>query len=313
MVEALRETVAEHTAGSPVDPDIVWTNRSPADIAEELHDSGFTVCPDTVRRMLREDLGLGLRRAVKEEAEVKFPFRDEQFEYIAERRRCYEENDWPVVSIDAKKREPLGNFFRAGRAYTDGRLRVKDHDFALPGQQRLTPYGVYDTIADEGFLRLSVGPETSDLACDALWRWWQRLGRKRYWHASRLLVLCDCGGSNGCRRYVFKEQLHRLAARLNRWIEVCHFPPGCSKYDPIERRLFCHVARAMQGVVLKTMGIAAEFMSRATTATGLKVMVETTTKLYRTGRKAAAAFLRNMPIQFADFLPQLNYTVSPYG
>jgi hypothetical protein len=312
-LEAVRDTVAEHTAGSPVDPEIVWTNRSPRDIARELRTDGFTIHPDTVRRILREDLGLGLREAVKEQADVKFPFRNEQFEHIAERRAWYERKDWPVVSIDAKQRELLGDFFRAGRAYTDGFVRVRDHDFAAPGQLRLTPYGVYDVRRNEGFLRLSLGPETSELACDALERWWTRLGRQHYWHASGLLVLCDSGGGNGCRRHVFKEQLYRLACRLHRPIEVAHYPPGCSKYDPIERKLFCHVARAMQGVVLRTIDVAARFMARTTTATGLRVIVETTAQIYETGRKAAAEFLRRMPIRFHDFLPQLNYTAVPYA
>ena len=312
-VEAVRDTVAEHTAGSPVDPDLLWTNRSPRDIAGELRTAGFTIHPDTVRRILREALGLGRREAVKEQAGVKFPFRNEQFEHIAERRAWYERKSWPVVSIDAEQRELLGDFFRPGRAYTDGEVRVRDHDFAAPGQQRLTPYGVYDVGRNEGFLQSSLGPETSDLACDAPARWWERLGRKHYWHASGLLVLCDSGGSNGCRRLVFKEQLHRPACRLHRPIEVAHYPPGCSKYDPIERGLFRHVARAVQGVVLRTIDVAERFMARTTTATGLRVVVEKTAKVSETGRKAAAEFLSAMPIRFNDFLPQLNYTALPHG
>jgi hypothetical protein len=146
-----------------------------------------------------------------------------------------------VISIDTKKKELLGEFFRPGQAYTDGVLKVRDHDFPPVGQSRLIPYGVYDVVRNEGLLLLATGSDTSELACDAIWRWWQRQGRRHYWHASGLLVLCDCGGSNGNRQHRFKEQLHRLACDLNRDMEVAHYPPGCSKYNLIEHRLFCHL------------------------------------------------------------------------
>lgn len=310
LVEAIQQTVADHTAGSPVDENIRWTNRSPRAIAEEIEKEGYHVCPDTVRRILTEELELGLRQAVKEESQAEFPFRDEQFRHLTELRAWYERRRWPVLSIDTKQKELLGNFFRRGRAYTDGKVRVQDHDFATPGLGRVIPYGVFDVVNNEGFLLLAQGADTSELACDALWRWWQRLGRKRYWHASGLLVMCDCGGSNGYRRHRFKEELSWLASDLRRDIRVAHYPPGCSKYNPIEHRLFCHVTRAMQGVALKTIHVAHRFISRTTTSTGLKVIAEIATKVYEKGRKVARDFLDNMPdtFEFNTFLPQLNYT-----
>ena len=133
---------------------------------------------------------------------------------------------------------------------------------------------------------LARGADTSELACDAIWRWWQRLGRRRYWHASGLLVLCDCGGSNGYRQHRFKENLCELAGRLHRDIRVAHYPPGCSKYNPIEHRLFCHVTLALQCVVLRTIEIARELIARTTTATGLHVVAELARRAYTKGRKA---------------------------
>jgi len=197
LIEAVAEKVADHTAGSPVDESLLWTNRSPQEIAEELAGDGFEVGPDIVRTILTDDLHLGLRQAVKDEATCKFPQRDEQFQHIARLRKTFRAEGCPVLSIDTKKKELLGNFHRPGRAYTDGRVHVLDHDFITHGDGRMTPYGVYDIDRNEGFMLLSNGPDTSQLACDAIWRWWQRLGKRRYAGAKRMLLLCDCGGSNG--------------------------------------------------------------------------------------------------------------------
>jgi DDE family transposase len=308
LVQAVETAVEDRTAGSPVDPEIRWTNHSPAEIADEVVAQGFSVCPDTVRRILTEDLGLSRRQAVKDEAASEFPQRNEQFEHIADLRQWYERRHWPVISVDTKKKELLGEFFRPGRAYTDGVLHVQDHDF-VTSQQRLVPYGVFDTVRNEGFVLLARGADTSQLACDAIWRWWQRLGRKHYWHASGLLLLCDCGGSNGYRHWRFKEDLFELAnLRLYRDIEVAHYPPGCSKYNPIEHRLFCHLTRSLQSVVLRTIEVARDLIARTTTATGLRVIAEIARRTYLKGRKATTDFLQDMPIQFHNFQPQLNYT-----
>lgn len=308
LVSAIEKAVADHMAGSPVDDNLRGTNRSPRAIALELTGQGFAVGADTVRRILTEELHLGRRQAVKDEAGRPYPFRDEQFQYIGELRAWYQRRGWPVLSIDTKKKELLGNFFRPGRAYTDGVVRVLDHDFATQGQGRLVPYGVYDIVRNQGLMLLGTSADTSELACDAVWRWWQRLGRRHYWHASGLLMLCDCGGSNGHRHYRFKEELSALAVRLRRPIRVAHYPPSCSKYNPIEHRMFCHVTRSLQAVVLKTIAVARDFIARTTTTTGLSVLAEITRKTYRKGQATSREFLANMPIRFDDFLPELNYT-----
>jgi hypothetical protein len=307
LQEAIAEAVAAQTAGSPMDEQIRWTNRSPAEIAQEVVEQGFSVCPDTVRTILTEELGLRRRQAVKDKAVCNFRERDEQFRHIARLRSWYERRGWPVISVDTKKKELLGDFFRPGRAYTDGVLHVQDHDF-VTSEQRLAPYGVFDTMHNEALLLLARGADTSELACDAIWRWWQRLGRPRYWHSSGLLVLCDCGGSNGHRHHRFKENLCELAGRLHRDIRVAHYPPGCSKYNPIEHRLFCHVTRSLQSVVLRTIEIARELIARTTTASGLRVVAEIARRAYIKGRKASAEFLEHMPIRRHNLLPELNYT-----
>lgn len=298
----------EHdTAGSPVDEGTRWTNRSATDLAEELQDRGFQIGADALRRILFDEMGLSRRQAFKDEAGCHFPQRDEQFQYIAKLRARYQRRDWPILSIDTKKKEILGNFFHPGRAITDGRVIVQDHDF-VTSQQRLVPYGVFDTRRNEGFMLLSRGADTSRLACDAIWRWWQRLGKRHYRYAPRLLLLCDCGGSNGNRQHLFKEELCYLAADLECDIQVAHYPPGCSKYNPIEHRMFCHVSRALQAVILKTIEIAREYISRTTTNLGMHVVAEIARRTYEKGIKASRDFLADNPIVFGRFLPELNYT-----
>jgi hypothetical protein len=147
-----------------------------------------------------------------------------------------------------------------------------------------------------------------ELACDAIWRWWQRLGKRHYWHAPRLLLLCDCGGGNGNRQHLFKEELCYLAADLECDIQVAHYPPGCSKNNPIEHRLFCHVSRSLHAVVLKTLEVPRRFIARATTAFDLRVVAEVARRTYEKGLKASREYFDANPIRYDRFLPQLSYT-----
>jgi hypothetical protein len=307
LVAAVETLIEQDTAGSPVDDEVRWTNRSPADLAEELQEQGFAIRVDALRRILFDELGLSRRQAVKDETACRFAQRDEQFAYIAQQRADYARRGWPIVSIDTKKKELLGNFFRPGRALTDGRVRVADHDF-VTADERLVPYGVYDVVRNEALVYLSRGADTCQLACDALRRWWQRLGKKHYRYASQLLVLCDCGGSNGYRQLRFKEELCGVARDLELNVQVAHYPPGCSKYNPIEHRLFCHITRAWRAVVLKTIDVAKHYLTRVTTAQGLRAVAEIARRTYEKGVKATPAFMQHNPIEYDEFLPELNYT-----
>lgn len=281
--------MAGQTAGSPVAPERRWTSCSSYEIAEELQLDGFEVCPNTVRRLLKDELKLGRRQAVKSLTNCDFSQRNHQFQNIAQLRNEYLELGWPVLSIDTKKKELLGDFFRPGQAYANGPPQVNDHDFPSYSQGKLVPYGVYDVARNEALMYLSLGADTSEMACDAIRRWWQRCGHKHYAAAGGLLLLCDCGGSNGYRQYVFKEPLSRLARRLELPVRVAHDPPGCSKYNPIEHRLFCHVTRAMQAAVLRTLDVAKQLIASTATATGLSVLVDVLSVLVDVARKAYAA------------------------
>lgn len=290
-----------------MDENLRWTNRSVPDLTAQMQEQGFEIGVDALRRILFDELGLSRRAAFKDEAACHFQERDEQFEYIARLRAKYERKGWPILSIDTKKKEILGNFFHPGRALTDGRVIVQDHDF-VTSDQRLVPYGVYDVQRNEGLMLLATGSDTCELACDAVWRWWQRLGRRHYWFAPQMLVLCDCGGSNGNRQQRFKEELCSLAADLKMDLQVAHYPPGCSKYNLIEHRLFCHVSRSLQAVILRTVEVARQFIARTTTALGLRVVAEVARRTYDKGLKASRDFLDDNPIVFDRFLPTLNYT-----
>ena len=307
MVPAVEALIEKDTAGSPVDENIRWTNRSAVDLAEELQGQGFEIGPDALRRILFEELALSRRQAYKDESARNYPHRDEQFQHIAKLRAKYEKQGWPILSIDTKKKEILGNFFQPGQAITDGRLQVNDHDF-VTAEQRLVPYGVFDIGRNEALMYLARGADTSELACDAIWRWWQRMGRRHYQYVPRLLMHCDCGGSNSNRQMRFKQDLCELAADMDVEIQVAHYPPGCSKYNPIEHRLFCHVSRAIKAVILKTIEVARDFMARTSTSLGLRVVAEIAKHSYEKGRKATLDFLENDPIEYGKFLPDLNYT-----
>lgn len=307
MPAAAEALIEKETAGSPVDAGLRWTNRSAGDLCQELQAQGFRIGVDALRRLLSGELGLSRRQAYKDEATSHYEHRDEQFRFIAKLREEYERRHWPVLSIDTKKKEILGNFRPFGQAWTDGRVHVQDHDF-VANHDRLVPYGVFDTQRNEGLMLLARGADTCRLACDAIWRWWQRLGRSHYRYAPRLLLLCDCGGSNGYRQMRFKEELCHLAADMECDIQVAHYPPGCSKYNPIEHRMFCHVSRALQAVVLKTIDVARRFIARTTTALGLRVLAEQARRMYEKGIKASREFLAQNPIRYNRVLPDLNYT-----
>ena len=188
-----------------------------------------------------------------------------------------------------------------------------DHDFPSAGNGKLIPHGFYDLGRNEGYINLNCSSDTSEFCCDSIEHWWVNYGVKNYSDALRLLLLCDGGGSNASNRHVFKEALQKLSDRLGLEIRIAHYPPYCSKHNPIEHRLFSHVTRACQGVVFHTMEIAKKFIEMTKTTKGLKVTVDVLKGNYITGKKASADFINNMPIVFDEILPRWNYCAIPKG
>ena len=310
LVPQLKNLVEAHTAGSAVEPGYVWTSRSCELFAEDLANLGFSVCANTVNELLRNELGLSRRKMEKTLAMGRNADRDAQFQRLNQLKRYFLARDWPVLSIDTKKKELLGRFERGGRAWTDGRLAAWDHDFPSSSWGKVIPYGVYDVAADEALVYLAQGADTGELACDAIRRWWYRLGRSRYDASSPILLLADCGGSNGYRVPLFRQQLHRLSQRLQRTFRVCHVPPYCSKYNPIDHRLFCHLSRSMRGLQLTSIEVVYEAMQQTTTRAGLRVVCEIARRTYLSGVKADPDFLANEPIDRDKRLSAYNYKFS---
>ena len=310
LVPQLQHLVEAHTAGSAVEPGCVWTSRSCASLAAELDELGFSVCANTVDQLLRHDLGLSRRKMEKTLTMGQSADREAQFQRLNQLKQYFLARDWPVLSIDTKKKELLGRFERAGPAWTDGRLQAWDHDFPSSSWGKVIPYGVYDVAADEALVYLAQGADTGELACDAIRRWWYRLGKWRYDATSPILLLADCGGSNGYRVPLFRQQLHRLSQRLERTFRVCHLPPYCSKYNPIDHRLFCHLSRSLRGIHLTSIEVVYKALQQTTTRTGLRVVCEIAKRPYQSGIKAHPDFLANEPTLRDNHLPTYNYKFS---
>jgi len=237
--------------------------------------------------------------------------RNEQFENIARLKETYRATGNPIISMDTKKKEYLGNFYRDGHLYTQETILVYDHDFTSAAEGVIIPHGIYDLQRNTGYIHLGTSHDTSKFACDCLCSWWYNQGRFDYPNATSILVLCDGGGSNNSRHYIFKQDLQSLTDEIGIEIRIAHYPPYTSKYNPIEHRLFPHVTRACQGVVFKSIELVEELMKKTHTQQGLKVTVQVVDKVYQTGRKAAKDFKETMRIIFDEYLPQWNYTAAP--
>jgi hypothetical protein len=310
LVPQLKQLVEHHTAGSAVDPGRVWTSRTAQSFSEELAAAGFSVCANTINRLLRDELGLSRRQMEKTLAMGQSVDRDAQFQRMTQQKQHFLARDWPVLSVDTKKKELLGRFRRTGQAWTDDRVQAWDHDFPSSSWGKVIPYGVYDLAGNEALVYLAQGADTGELACDAIRRWWHRLGKWRYDATCPVLLLADCGGSNGYRVPLFRQQLHRLSQRLGRTFRVCHLPPYCSKYNPIDHRLFCHLSRSLQAMQLTSIDVVYQAMQQTTTHTGLRVVCELAKKIYASGVKASPEFLANEPIRRDKTLSPYNYKFS---
>jgi len=206
----------------------------------------------------------------------------------------------------------IGNFFRAGKLYTQERIRVHDHDFRSLAEGMAVPHGLYDVFRNIGYVTIGISHDTSEFACACIRHWWLNHGKHDYLHATSILLLCDCGGSNNARYYLFKQDLQQLVDELGIEIRIAHYPPYTSKYNPIEHRLFPHLTHACEGVVFKSVELVKDLMASAKTKTGLKVFASVLNESFATKRKVADNFKETMRIKFDDYLPQWNYTAIPF-
>ncbi len=310
LEENLRRVVADHTAGDPMREDVAWTYLTAGEISEKLSQYGTPVCRHTVTDLL-DTLGFAKRKAQKKVSMGESPFRNEQFENIARLKDEYLDSENPIISMDTKKKELLGNFYRDGELWTTGVLETFDHDFGTASTGKVVPHGFYDVKRNVGHITLGLSHDTSQFACDSFFQWWRRHGERAYPTATSILLLCDGGGSNNSRHHIFKEDLQKLVNKIEIPIRVAHYPPYCSKFNPIEHRLFSHVTRACRGVIFRTLEIVKHAIKRTWTSTGLKVTVGTLNKFYELKRQASDRFMEAYPIVFDEWLPDWNYTVVP--
>lgn len=290
--------------------EVKWTNLSRRQIARKLKELGTPASKNVVARLLHEH-GYRRRKPQKKRTMGQHADRNTQFENIARLKQEYLDAGQPVISIDTKKKEMLGNFYREGVTDAVEPTVVNDHDFASSSDGKVIPHGIYDLAKNEASLHLNTSHDTSEFACASIELWCREQGFADYPNADELLVLCDGGGSNSSSHYIFKEDLQALSNRLGLKIRIAHYPPYCSKYNPIEHRVFPHVTRACQGVPLESVETSKYYMEKTETTTGLNVVVRIIDKVFETGRKYAAEFKETMAIQFDDLLPKWNYTATP--
>jgi len=305
------EVLKGHTAGDPMDEQVIWTDLTPQAIASLLEKVYQVKVSKTVVRKLLKKHHYRRRKAQKKQTLKSVPHRDEQFTKIAGLVAEFTAAGNPVISFDTKKKEYLGNFYRPGQLYTREVLRTWDHDFNSLADGVIIPHGIYDLQRNLGYLHLGLSKDTSQFACDCLRSWWLQHGRTAYPNATAILGLCDGGGSNHSHHFIFKEDLQKLVDELGIEIRIAHYPPYCSKYNPIEHRLFPHVTRACQGVLFTSVALVKELMEKTRTSKGLKVFVEIIETVYQTGRKAAQDFKHTMRIIRDQLLPSWNYRAVP--
>jgi hypothetical protein len=310
LQDHFHEVLRRHTAGDPMREDVKWTNLTKTEIAKRLGQLGTPVSVNIVTQLLR-DARFGRRKLRKTRAMGSVARRNDQFLHIAELLEEYEGAANPILSMDTKKKELLGPYYRPGLLFAIQDVPVYDHDFLHAAEGVMYPHGLYDPKRNVGHLYLGLSHDTSQFACDNVYRWWMRFGRWYYPDATSLLLLCDCGGSNSYRRYLFKQYLQRLADRMELEVRVAHYPPYTSKYNPIEHRLFPHVTRACAGVPFEDLAMAVQLMRKTRTRTGLRVTVEVVDKYYATGQKYSPAFRTAMPLVFDDDLSAWNYRAIP--
>ena len=305
------EVLQDHTAGDPMNAEVIWTDLTARNVAEQLSQVADTPVSVHIVEQLFELEGYGRRQAQKCRDMGEHPDRNAQFLRIADFKQEYLDSPNPLLSIDTKKKELLGNFYRDGKLYTRKMLGTFDHDFPSFADGVVIPHGLYDLKLNRGYLHLGTSHDTSAFACDSLEDWWLRFGRYQYPLATSLLLLCDGGGSNSSRTYLFKADLQSLVNRIALPIRVAHYPPYTSKYNPIEHRLFPHVTRTCQGVIFQSMDLVKKLMEKARTRTGLSVVVDILDRVYETGKKVTKEAKQCLNILRDTFLPLWNYQILP--
>jgi Rhodopirellula transposase DDE domain len=311
LLSALEALVEPTTRGDP-ESSLRWTCRSTRQLALALAAQGYRISHQTVASLL-DQLGYSLQGNQKTQEGSSHPDRDAQFQYIHGRVDDFQRRGQPVVSVDTKKKELVGDFKNGGRAWRPkgDPERVRVYDFVDKTLGKANPYGVYDPTANVGWVSVGVDHDTAEFAVETLRRWWENMGQCRYPAAKELLVTADGGGSNGARVRLWKVALQRLADQTGLRISVCHFPPGTSKWNKIEHRMFSHISMNWRGKPLFSHEVIINLIAGTTTRTGLKIEAELDPNVYPKGIQVTDEELQKVQIQRADFHGEWNYTILP--
>ena len=311
LLEALDELVHPETRGTPMSL-LRWTSKSTAKLADELVGKGFRISADTVGRLLKY-LGYSLQAPSKQNEGTRHPDRDRQFRYLNDRAAEHLDGGQPAISVDTKKKELVGDYANGGREYQPAGEpeRVSTHDFVDPELGRAIPYGVYDFGNDEGWVSVGDTADTAEFAVNSIRSWWQQMGAARFPDATRLLITADAGGSNGYRVRAWKVHLARLAAETGLTITVCHYPPGTSKWNRIEHRMFSFISMNWRGRPLRSYRTIIDLITATTTNSGPRIQADRDLDYYETGIKISNADLAAVPLTAHDWHGEWNYTIGP--
>lgn len=306
----LRALIESHKAGSPTEEGVYWISLKPCAIAKLFYGQHqLKVSNGMVKRLLRH-LGYGYRKQSKQLATGNYAHRNEQFEIICSLILMMSAES-PVVSIDCKKKERLGNLYRDGKCYCTKSVKVYDHDYEHLSEGKVIPHGIYDLQANKGYISIGNSSETADFVIDNLLWWWLGYGIHQYPDAKNILLLCDAGGANSYRHFIFKHRLMTFAEQTGLSVIVCHYPPYCSKWNPIEHRLFSQVHKAMEGVVFSDYQTVQKLIEKTSTKTGLTVVVRLNLKEYQKGIKVDKDQICEHRIAYHPKIGELNYRIYP--
>ena len=313
LVKDLQALLESSTRGDPQSP-LLWTSKSTRHLADALVQQGHHVSHHTVARLL-EDLNYSLQANRKTKEGSTHRDRDAQFEHINKQVRAFQKRGQPVVSVDTKKKELIGDFKNAGREWQPmgHPVEVRTKDFVDKQRGKGIPYGVYDLTANTGWVSVGIDHDTARLAAESLRRWWQQMGSRVYPKAKELLVTADAGGSNGYRIRLWKVALQELADAIRLRISVCHFPPGTSKWNKIEHRMFCHITENWRGKPLVSRAVIVNLIGSTKTRTGLTIKAELDENAYPTGIKVSDEALAAIRLKKDKFHGDWNYTILPRG
>ena len=311
LVASLDRLVEPVTRGDPMRP-LRWTCKSTSNLAVQLASEGHPVSPRTVASLLKKQ-GYSLQSPRKTREGSNHQDRNTQFEHLDARVMRYLRTGDPVVSVDTKKKELVGNFLNKGREWRPkgSPVEVNVHDFQDKELGKVAPYGVYDIGANQGWVSIGINHDTAEFAVETIRRWWKRMGHGLYGGASRLLITADSGGSNGPRVKLWKLHLQKLADELGMKIEVCHFPPGTSKWNKIEHRMFCHITRNWRGRPLDSTEVVVKLIGSTRTKSGLRIKAAIDRRKYHKGISVTKAEMEEINIKPNKFHGEWNYIISP--